>query len=155
VPLLQVRAGASDTALGLWLTAQAMVGAPSSSPLWRLFCNAAHNARLRACSVVDRLADEAQRLPPDEVIASMTFQLVRRMVVLDLRRRGLGPAFQLRLVLSRAPGRTTWRSDRVASDRVDSDGADAADSGDDLLLLCAAPDVIGSDSLDLPRAVAP
>ena len=98
VPLLQWRAGRSADALGPWRAALAMTRAAPRYP-WHLLHNADENARLATCSLVDRLADDAQRLDADDVAQGVTLALVRRLVAREVADAGLGPAFQLRVVV--------------------------------------------------------
>jgi hypothetical protein len=148
VPVLQVRAGPDATALGPWRTPGFQTPPADRCPApWRLGMNAATTQRLAACSAVDRLADEAGRLPADVVASGLSLQVVRRLAVLDVVQRGDGPTFQLRIVLASPPDGDS-ASPPTAVSAVAVGAAAVADEDGARLLLCAPVDRIGADHLD-------
>jgi hypothetical protein len=98
VPVLQWRAGATLDVLGPWRASVAMTrSAPRQAR--HLIVNADENARLFACSLVDGLADDAQRLTADDVTDGVPFALVQRMVAREVAAAAAGNVFQLRIVV--------------------------------------------------------
>jgi hypothetical protein len=98
VPVLQWRAGATAAAPGPWRASVAMTrSAPRRAR--HLIVNTDENARLYACSLIDALAADAQRLTADDVTDGVPFALVTRMVAREVAAAAAGNVFQLRIVL--------------------------------------------------------